>query len=108
RHGFDAVPLQAAWQALRHDGQSPQSLLVSYFVSDTGADEELVFRIGNRSPGGGWELRIVDEPPQHRVRVEQQPHTSRDPGSVMPKSSVYFPSAASRSSGSMGSSNASF
>jgi hypothetical protein len=49
----------------------------------------------------------VHQPPQHGVGVEQQPHDRLERGNEMPNSSLNFPSAASRSSGSIGASTAS-
>jgi hypothetical protein len=40
---FDAGSLEAAQQALGQGRPSPQSLLVGYFVSNTGPDEDAVF-----------------------------------------------------------------
>src|SRR5262249_19774361 len=106
-HGSDAVSLQAARQALGQGGQSSQALFVGYFVPDTGAGEDLIVRIGDRGFSGAGQPRIVRQPPQQRVGIDQQPHDLGRRGRVIPNSSVYFPPAASRSAGSMGSKRAS-
>ena len=48
RHRVDAVSLQAARQAPGQGRQSSQSLFVGYFIPDTGADEDVIIRIGDR------------------------------------------------------------
>ena len=81
---------------------------IRYLVAAAGADQDVVLQTCNSTSGCCRKLRIVNEPPQQRVRIEQQLHGSDERGRAIPNASVCFPSAASRSSGDIGSNKAAF
>src|SRR5271155_918638 len=92
------------WQRRR---QPAPLLFVRNLVSRARACEDLIFRSSYRQSGAPRKPGIIGQPPNQRGRVEQQPHGLSACGSEIPIASVYLPSAASRSSGSIGSRNTS-
>src|SRR5262249_59709908 len=72
-------------------GSRPKFCLILDLIADCGAGHELVCWISDGAPRGPRKPQIVGEPPEQRVRIEQQPHGL---GEAIPNSSVYLPSAA--------------